>query len=179
MTDEHRALLRDTLMVLECLWDENDRLGSLKVDAPKDGYPRQWLVEYVRENLKPRVEAALEEMNRMSPEIKTPSEVFGPILRFLQEWEKMKRPPHIYTLHAGDEGREASLTTTDFRNALTEYANVWREVEYLRARVADLEWLNEAGCENTPTKGCECPGCGLARERAERGVASRKDDENR
>lgn len=38
-----------------------------------------------------------------------------------------------------------------------------------RAEVARLRWANEMGCENTPTKGCECPGCGLARERAERG----------
>lgn len=40
-----------------------------------------------------------------------------------------------------------------------------------RAEVERLRWLAEAGCENTPTKGCECPGCCTARERAERGEA--------
>jgi hypothetical protein len=52
-------LLRDMLMVLECLWDENDRLGSLHVEVSKDGHPRQWLIAYVQDDLKPRVEAAI------------------------------------------------------------------------------------------------------------------------
>ena len=55
----------------------------------------------------------------------------------------------------------------------------WR-VRYQRAeservkamiRVQRLEWDAEAACENTPTKGCECPGCETARERALRGEA--------
>lgn len=44
-----------------------------------------------------------------------------------------------------------------------------KERDEARAEVARLRWGNEMACENTPTKGCECPGCGLARERAERG----------
>lgn len=49
------------------------------------------------------------------------------------------------------------------------HARVAREREEALAEVARLRWGNEMACENTPTKGCECPGCGLARERAERG----------
>lgn len=48
-------------------------------------------------------------------------------------------------------------------------AQLVRERDEARAEVARLRWGNEMACENTPTKGCECPGCGLARERAERG----------
>lgn len=48
---------------------------------------------------------------------------------------------------------------------------VVRERDEARAEVARLRWGNEMACENTPTRGCECPGCGLARERAERGEA--------
>lgn len=51
--------------------------------------------------------------------------------------------------------------------ALAEDPSVARaEVERLRERIVLLEWNNEAGCENTPTRGCECPGCMTARERA-------------
>lgn len=48
---------------------------------------------------------------------------------------------------------------------------VKQERDEARAEVERLRWLAEAGCENTPTKGCECPGCCTARERAERGEA--------
>ena len=41
----------------------------------------------------------------------------------------------------------------------------------LRQRIEELEHVQEAACENTPTKGCECPGCETARERAEKGEA--------
>jgi hypothetical protein len=98
--------------------------------------------------------------------MKPPSEVFGPILRFTREWEKMKGSPEIFSLHVGDPKREACLTVKNLQDALTDYATVWREVEHLRARVTELEWSNEMACENTPTKNCSCPGCSLARDRA-------------
>lgn len=50
-----------------------------------------------------------------------------------------------------------------------KYIEAERERVKLAIRVRALEWGNEMARENTPTKGCECPGCGLARERAERG----------
>lgn len=43
------------------------------------------------------------------------------------------------------------------------------ECDRLRGEVKQLRWAQEMGCENTPTRGCECPGCETARERAERG----------
>lgn len=51
------------------------------------------------------------------------------------------------------EIRPPSEVFANVRNALTEYAHVWREIVHLRADMA---------CENTPTRGCECPGCELA-----------------
>lgn len=57
---------------------------------------------------------------------------------------------------------------TDWR---AKYIEAERERVRLQIRVGRLEWLAEAGCENTPTRGCECPGCMTARERAERGEA--------
>jgi len=56
---------------------------------------------------------------------------------------------------------------TDWR---AKYVEAERERVRLQIRVGRLEWLAEAGCENTP-RGCECPGCMTARERAERGEA--------
>lgn len=57
---------------------------------------------------------------------------------------------------------------TDWR---AKYVEAERERVRLQIHVGRLEWLAEAGCENTPTRGCECPGCMTARERAERGEA--------
>jgi hypothetical protein len=57
---------------------------------------------------------------------------------------------------------------TDWR---AKYVEAERERVRLQIRVGRLEWLAEAGCEHTPTHGCECPGCMTARERAERGEA--------
>lgn len=56
-----------------------------------------------------------------------------------------------------------------FDRAATMLREAHSERDEARAEVARLRWGNEMACENTPTKGCECPGCGLARERAERG----------
>jgi hypothetical protein len=44
-------------------------------------------------------------------------------------------------------------------------------IKKLEERVKALEYAQETACENTPTKGCECPGCETARERAKRGEA--------
>jgi hypothetical protein len=57
---------------------------------------------------------------------------------------------------------------TDWR---AKYVEAERERVRLQIHVGRLEWLAEAGCENTPTRGCACPGCMTARERAERGEA--------
>lgn len=46
-----------------------------------------------------------------------------------------------------------------------------RVIDSLEAEVERLKWEREAACENTPTSACECPGCNIARERAERGEA--------
>lgn len=35
------------------------------------------------------------------------------------------------------------------------------------AELEHFRWDNEMACENTPWPGCDCPGCGTARERAE------------
>ena len=87
MTTER--LLRDTLMVLECLRDENDRLGSLHVEVSKDGHPRQWLIAYVQDDLKPRVEAAIE---REEKEKARPNDYLGA----LKELERRERHRAIY-----------------------------------------------------------------------------------
>lgn len=41
----------------------------------------------------------------------------------------------------------------------------WREAQ---ERLREAEESNRMACENTPTKGCECPGCEYAREVARR-----------
>lgn len=41
------------------------------------------------------------------------------------------------------------------------------EVDDLRADVERLLAAMETACENTPWRGCECPGCQTARERAD------------
>lgn len=87
MTTER--LLRDTLMVLECLRDENDRLGSLKVEVPKEGHPRQWLIEYVRDDLKLRVEEAIK---REEEKKARPNDYLGA----LKELERRERHRAIY-----------------------------------------------------------------------------------
>lgn len=56
-------------------------------------------------------------------------------------------------------------------------SDMWREItiearqefDALQRRLKELEWEREMACENTPTKGCDCPGCELSRERASRG----------
>jgi hypothetical protein len=53
-----------------------------------------------------------------------------------------------------------------YKDLITKLTEARAEVARLRERVTLLEWNNEAGCENTPTRGCECPGCMTARERA-------------
>ena len=57
---------------------------------------------------------------------------------------------------------------TDWR---AKYVEAEHERVRLQILVGRLRWLAEAGCENTPTRDCECPGCMTARERAERGEA--------
>lgn len=48
-------------------------------------------------------------------------------------------------------------------------ATAERERDQLRKEVERLRWGNDMACENTPTAGCECPGCETARDRAVRG----------
>jgi hypothetical protein len=62
----------------------------------------------------------------------------------------------------------------EFERRRVEHAALlakFAEYEALKAKVERLQWEREAACENTPTKGCECPGCCTARERAGRGEA--------
>jgi len=68
--------------------------------------------------------------------------------------------------YAEDRNDEANKLQRFLNMAATERDEARAEVERLRERVTLLEWNNEAGCENTPTRGCECPGCMTARERA-------------
>jgi len=58
--------------------------------------------------------------------------------------------------------------------ALRDSRDKWAETA--RKLGEQLEWSNEMACENTPTPKCECPGCSLARDRAERGVAGPEDE---
>jgi chromosome segregation ATPase len=58
--------------------------------------------------------------------------------------------------------------------ALRDSRDKWAETA--RKLGEQLEWTNEMACENTPTPGCECPGCSLARDRARRGVAGPEDE---
>lgn len=39
-----------------------------------------------------------------------------------------------------------------------------KRIESLRAQLEAAEESRRMACENTPTRGCECPGCGYARE---------------
>lgn len=82
-----------------------------------------------------------------------------------EELEKLHRlaPTGTYTANATYEMQIADLK---FRLEQAE-----EELRGEREDYARLRWEMEAGCENTPTKGCECPGCCTARERAERGEA--------
>jgi len=57
--NENLLLLRDALMAMECLSDVDRRVGSLKVGVPKDGRFSQLLVDYLQEDLIPRIQAAL------------------------------------------------------------------------------------------------------------------------
>jgi len=50
------------------------------------------------------------------------------------------------------------------------------ELDEATAEIERLRWGNEMACEDTPTPGCECRGCSLARDRAERGVAGPEDE---
>lgn len=57
------------------------------------------------------------------------------------------------------------------RKAEADYLYMNRIRDHLQGQVLELQRDRETACENTPTKGCECPGCCTARERAERGEA--------
>ena len=71
--------------------------------------------------------------------------------------------------------KEVTLQVEDLlricRERFVEVQQLRAENKALRERVAAFEWSNEMACENTPTPGCECPGCCTARERADRGEA--------
>ena len=59
----------------------------------------------------------------------------------------------------------------DLRDAIAEaIAEERAELEDARAEVERLRWGNEMACENTPTRDCECPGCAVARARADDGA---------
>lgn len=57
------------------------------------------------------------------------------------------------------------------RKAEADFSYMNRIRDHLQGQVLELQRDRETACENTPTKGCECPGCCTARERAERGEA--------
>lgn len=71
--------------------------------------------------------------------------------------------------------KEVTLQVEDLlricRERFVELQQLRAETNALRKRVAEFEWANEMACENTPTPGCECPGCCTARERADQGEA--------
>lgn len=71
--------------------------------------------------------------------------------------------------------KEMTLQVEDLlricRERFVEVQQLRAENKALREMVATFEWANEMACENTPTTGCECPGCCTARERADRGEA--------
>jgi hypothetical protein len=64
-------------------------------------------------------------------------------------------------------GRTAVLSVVNARLE-ARVAELLRERDDLRAEVAEAEIAAALGCENPPP-GCDCPGCSLARDAAERG----------
>lgn len=44
------------------------------------------------------------------------------------------------------------------------------ELDEAIAEIERLRWGNEMACENTPVSSCDCSGCMVARDRAERNV---------
>jgi hypothetical protein len=62
--------------------------------------------------------------------------------------------------------RSRPLAIQQRDEARAEVERLAAEVARLRTRVQAMEWDRDEACENTPTRGCECPGCMTARERA-------------
>jgi hypothetical protein len=84
---------------------------------------------------------------------------------------------HTVQHHAGDydvECGECGSAHTDessqvLRKLVRDLDTVQAERDEAKAEIERLKWDLEMACENTPTEGCECPGCETARERAEKG----------
>lgn len=69
------------------------------------------------------------------------------------------------------EMEHAAKLAARARKAESDFSYMNRIRDHLQGQVLELQRDRETACENTPTKGCECPGCCTARERAERGEA--------
>ena len=89
-------------------------------------------------------------------------------------WERQARKFGDILARASVPSARLVVTTGDACSPMvvapeTALAVALAEIEALREKVRRLEWATEMACENTPTRGCECPGCTTARERAEKG----------
>jgi septal ring factor EnvC (AmiA/AmiB activator) len=92
---------------------------------------------------------------------------FGTAMAKMREALRAAEKRELETLAELNE-READI------QALRESRDKWAETA--RKLGEQLQWANDMACENTPTPGCECPGCSLARDRARRGVAGPEDE---
>jgi hypothetical protein len=89
----------------------------------------------------------------------------------MENWTQAAEIQEQFKLAAMKERDEAraKLALLERHYSPEAAAKLRAELAAANAEIASLRWGNEMACENTPTKECGCPGCGLARERAERG----------
>jgi hypothetical protein len=103
--------------------------------------------------------------------VKERDEAHAKVSRLLEERNRQ-------AVHFADEHNRTKTAQTE-RDVARAVAENWKrnynraveERNEARAEVERLKWELEMACENTPTLGCECPGCETARERAEKGEA--------
>jgi len=77
--------------------------------------------------------------------------------------ERARRAAQLLIAEVGAEG---PMNVDDATKAAVN------EIHRLKMRLKELEWGNEMACENTPVASCDCPGCMVARDRAERNITS-------
>lgn len=84
--------------------------------------------------------------------------------RIVPEWRRC----------VGAEQRDVGTATAKMREALRAAEQrelvALAELAEATAEIERLRWGNEMACENTPVASCDCPGCMVARDRAERNI---------
>ena len=108
---------------------------------------------------------ALASIERMSA---LHTELHASAMEWQGEVERLKAErDHLEVLWKA-EMEHANKWAARARKAESDYLYMNRIRDHLQGQVLELQRDRETACENTPTKGCECPGCMTARERAER-----------